>query len=220
MLAQRPSDSSLTSHFPPGLGWLAQPPTSSIWEGIPTSPSRVPPLLPSGPDLDAILWPSSPLWKGSPPAACPLPRSPHRVEVVIGGHVVLVVTGQAQLVPVALVDEVPELLGAQRLQGTAERLDPPFLGTPLSTEALRSAGLPRGMRSQTPPSLAGQVESGSSMTIPPLPCPLLQISVSPLRTRLLAKPGNLTCSLNSGLHSKTDGPLNCLPPAPAGKAQH
>ena len=30
---------------------------------------------------------------------------------------------------------MPQLLGAQGLQGTAERLDPPFLGTPLSTEA-------------------------------------------------------------------------------------
>lgn len=149
MLAQWPSDSSLTSHFPPGLGWLAQPPTSSVWEGLPTAPSRVPPSPPSGPDLDALLWPSSPLWKGSPQAAGPLPRSPHRVEVVIGGHVVLVVAGQAQLVPVALVDEVPELLGAQRLRGQRQG------SGPLSSGALRSAGPPRGTRGQTPPSLAG-----------------------------------------------------------------
>lgn len=63
----------------------------------------------------------APLGK-APWAACPLPVSPHRVEVVIGGHIVLIVTGQAQLIPVALVNEVPELLGAQGLQGTTERL--------------------------------------------------------------------------------------------------
>lgn len=48
MLAQQPSESSLTSCSLPGLGWLAQPPTSSIWEGPPTAPSRVPPRFPQG----------------------------------------------------------------------------------------------------------------------------------------------------------------------------
>lgn len=52
----------------------------------------------------------------------PKPRSPHRVDVVIRGHVVLVVTGQAQLIPIALVNKVPELLGAQGLRGTTEQL--------------------------------------------------------------------------------------------------
>lgn len=40
---------------------------------------------------------------------------PHGVEVVVGGDVVLVVAGEAELVAVALVDKVPELLGAERL---------------------------------------------------------------------------------------------------------
>lgn len=46
--------------------------------------------------------------------------SPHSVEVVIGGHVVLVVTGKAQFIPIALVNKVPELLGTQGLQETTE----------------------------------------------------------------------------------------------------
>lgn len=58
----------------------------------------------------------------APWEACPLPCSPHCVEVVIRGYVVLIVTGQPQLVPVALVNEVPELLGTQGLQGTTEKL--------------------------------------------------------------------------------------------------
>lgn len=74
-------------------------------------------------------------------AACPLPLSPHRVEVIIRGYVVLVVTGQAQFIPVALVNKVPELLGAQGLQGTTEN-DASFLRTLLYREALNWAGLP------------------------------------------------------------------------------
>lgn len=41
--------------------------------------------------------------------------SPHGVEVVIRGNVVLIVAGQAELVAVALMDKVPQLFGAQWL---------------------------------------------------------------------------------------------------------
>lgn len=44
------------------------------------------------------------------------PHSPHGVEVVIRGNVVLVITGQAELIAVALMDKVPQLFGAQRLR--------------------------------------------------------------------------------------------------------
>lgn len=48
-------------------------------------------------------------------------HSPHSVKVVIRRYVVLVIAGKAQLVPVALVDKVPQLFGAQRLTGAGER---------------------------------------------------------------------------------------------------
>lgn len=41
--------------------------------------------------------------------------SPHGVEVVVGGNVVLVVAGETELVAVALMDKVPQLFGAKRL---------------------------------------------------------------------------------------------------------
>lgn len=43
--------------------------------------------------------------------------SPHGVKVIIWGHVILIITRQAQLVPVALMYKVPQLFGAQRLLG-------------------------------------------------------------------------------------------------------
>lgn len=42
-------------------------------------------------------------------------HSPHGVEVIIRGNVVLVITCQAQLVAIALMDKVPQLFGAQGL---------------------------------------------------------------------------------------------------------
>lgn len=41
--------------------------------------------------------------------------SPHGVEVIVGGNVVLVVAGETELVAVALMDKVPQLFGAKRL---------------------------------------------------------------------------------------------------------
>lgn len=68
----------------------------------------------------------------------PQPHSPHRVEVIIRGHIVLIITGQPQLIPITLVDEVPELLGAQGLWGEEQQPDlPPSgpLGLHRGTEA-------------------------------------------------------------------------------------
>lgn len=88
-------------------------------------------------------------WQVLPAGICmaalgshPRPHSPHCVEVVIRGHVVLVITGQAQFVPIALVNKVPELLGTQRLQGRKGTTEPSSSGPPLCTEALSLAGSP------------------------------------------------------------------------------
>lgn len=42
--------------------------------------------------------------------------SPHGVEVVIRGNIVLVVTRQAELVAIALMNKVPQFFGAQGLR--------------------------------------------------------------------------------------------------------
>jgi hypothetical protein len=93
-----------------------------------------PPSFPSGPYSDVIFPLISSLSYsalgslGSPPQ----PHSPHCVEVIVRGHIVLIITGQAQLIPIALVDKVPELLGTQGLQGwRGTTLTLPLLSTPI-----------------------------------------------------------------------------------------
>lgn len=63
----------------------------------------------------------------SPEAIFPLsqtdtipPLSPHCVEVIIRRHVVFIIAGQTQLIPITLVDKVPELLWTERLKEGAE----------------------------------------------------------------------------------------------------
>lgn len=41
--------------------------------------------------------------------------SPHGVEVIVRGNVVLVIAGETELVAVALMDKVPQLFGAKWL---------------------------------------------------------------------------------------------------------
>lgn len=48
------------------------------------------------------------------------PHSPHCVEVIIRRHIVFIITGQTQLVPITLVDKVPELLWTERLKERTE----------------------------------------------------------------------------------------------------
>lgn len=48
------------------------------------------------------------------------PHSPHCVEVIIRRHVVFIITGQTQLIPITLVDKVPELLWTERLKEGTE----------------------------------------------------------------------------------------------------
>lgn len=52
------------------------------------------------------------------------PHSPHSVEVIIRRHVVFIITSQTQLVPITLVDKVPELLWTQRLREGTENNTP------------------------------------------------------------------------------------------------
>lgn len=44
------------------------------------------------------------------------PDSPHGVEVVIWGNVVLIVAGEAEFVAIALMNKVPQFFGAQGLE--------------------------------------------------------------------------------------------------------
>jgi len=46
--------------------------------------------------------------------------SPHCVEVIVRRHIVFIITGQTQLVPITLVDKVPELLWTERLKEGTE----------------------------------------------------------------------------------------------------
>jgi len=59
--------------------------------------------------------------------------SPHGVEVVVGGYIVFVVAGQAQLVAVALVDKMPQFFGTEGLRsgdgprgGTGRKVTPEY----------------------------------------------------------------------------------------------
>lgn len=57
-----------------------------------------------------------------PQAQLSPPHSPHGVEVIIRRHVVFIIAGQPQLVPVTLVDKVPELLWTQGLKQGTQRV--------------------------------------------------------------------------------------------------
>ena len=50
-------------------------------------------------------------------------NSPHGVEVIVRGDVVLVIAGEAQLTTVTLVDKVPEFFGTQGLKEVVLELD-------------------------------------------------------------------------------------------------
>lgn len=134
-MAERPSDSGpglhdLTPFHLPFVHSTQPRALCSLHPG--GSPHRhllVHSLPPLGPCLDVIRTPPG----EAPWTALPLPCSPHRIKVVIRGHVVLVITGQAQLVSIALVNEVPELLGAQGLWRKHRDPHPSCLGTPLRT---------------------------------------------------------------------------------------
>lgn len=43
-------------------------------------------------------------------------RLPHSVKVIVGGDIVLIVTGQPELVTIALMDKVPQFLRTQGLE--------------------------------------------------------------------------------------------------------
>lgn len=62
------------------------------------------------------------------------PHSPHSVEVIIGRHVVFIIASQTQLVPITLVDKVPELLWTQRLKEGRENSTHFHLRIPKSNE--------------------------------------------------------------------------------------
>lgn len=50
----------------------------------------------------------------------PFPHSPHCVEIIIWRHIIFIIAGQTQLIPITLVDKVPELLWAERLKERTE----------------------------------------------------------------------------------------------------
>lgn len=123
-LAKTPSESGPTSPLPAGA--LPILPTRLLFSlpGRVSGKLRVHSLTSFKTYLDIIPLGGcphhpSPSWRSSPDSFS-MPCSPHSVEVIIRGHVVLIVTGKAQFIPVALVNEVPELLGTQGLQWTTE----------------------------------------------------------------------------------------------------